>query len=472
MEEGLNLTQEQQEIIDAALRGRNLFITGSAGVGKSFTLNHLVEKLKGKHGAEHVFVTASTGIAGTHIKGTTAHGFAGCGTMESSVAACMTMAQGNGAEARWKKVKVLIIDEVSMLSGDIIDKMDTIASRMRPYIQNMPFGGIQLIVTGDFFQLPPVSRDPNWRFAFECDAWKRCNFQPFVLTRIFRQDHEDFVRMLQKIRVGIVDDETDAMIRTRLHAVIPLSGGIKPTYLYCTNKVVDGENDRELDKIMDQPLHTFKARDKGQKNKLGKNMLVPEVLRLKVGAQVMLLKNLNPPHLVNGSRGVVIGYETGEMEGNIGRKLYPMIQFQNGIKKLIRAESFKVESGGVTAAERIQVPLKLAWALTIHKSQGMTLDSVIMDISRAFGPGQAYVALSRCTCLKGMILNGYDRTKIRADGRVLEYYAALGDPMAKEALAITPPVSKRLKPTPSPGETFYKPSKRPSSLARIIEDDL
>ena len=470
----INLSQEQNNVLDAVLRGRSVFLTGSAGTGKSATINQVTKKSREKHGNDHVAVVVSTGIAGSHINGTTIHAFSGAGTLESSLAACVTMAQGNGAGKRWKNTDVLIIDECSMLSADLFDKLEKMANRMRSHIKNMPFGGMQLIVTGDFFQLPPVSRDPNWKYAFESEAWKKCNLQSFVLTQIFRQNHEEFVQMLQKLRVGIVDQQTDTILKN-ICKLSPTSDKklIKPTHLYCTRNVVDGENDRELNKIMNVPLHTFNARDRGQKSKLGKNMLVPETLRLKKGAQVLLLKNLNPPHLVNGSRGVVIDFEAGEMEGNIGGILYPVIQFKNGIKKLIRPESFKVESGGSTIAERIQVPLALAWALTIHKSQGMTLDSAVMDISRAFGPGQAYVALSRCTSLNEITLTGYDRSKIFADERVLKFYAELGDPMAKLALE-TEPTQKRSKFVPNnnnPVEKFYKPKSRPS-LSNILEEDL
>lgn len=474
MQEGRELTPEQQAIIDAAVKGENVFVSGPAGVGKSYTLRRLIEEMKRIHGPEKVFSTASTGIAGTHIGGGTIHSFSGGGKLDASITALVTAAMKNGGGERWKECKVLVIDEISMLEGGVFDKLESMGNRLRPHVHNRPFGGIQLIVTGDFFQLPPVVRYDNktWKFAFESNAWKKCNFKNFILTKIFRQEHEDFVRMLQKIRVGLCGPEEEAMLRSRVRAKL----ADRAVHLYCTNKNVDAENDRELDKIQGEPLHVYKAKDKGKdKAKLDKSMLVPKELRLKKGAQVILLKNLNPPHLVNGSQGVVVGFEAGELNGNIGKKLYPRVRFQNGKEELLRNQSFKMESGGITVAERQQVPLKLSWAMTIHKSQGMTLNSVVMNIADAFGPGQAYVALSRCTSLEGMSLENFNPHRIRAEPRVLQFYADLGDPLAQESLSKTKtnnvmePWRKKQKTQDDSTKSFFKPTSKP--ISRIIEED-
>jgi ATP-dependent DNA helicase PIF1 len=456
MEKEFIPSDEQAYIIQQCLEPTgNIFITGSGGVGKSTLLKHVTKALQEKHGAEFVHVTASTGIAATHIEGVTVHSFAGGGNLDNSLASCITNAQRTGADKKWYETKVLIIDEISMLERQVFEKIEAMANRLRSHVQNQPFGGIKLIVTGDFFQLPPVTRNRDYEYAFQSPVWTKCRFETFVLTKIFRQDHEDFIRMLQRVRVGMVDEETISMIESRLNApVSELKNGIQPTRLYCTNARVDEENDRELKMLGPvsfsspplpppqgggeqerQTLFTFIATDKkGTRDKLDKSMLTPYKLELKVGAQVMLLKNMCPPLLVNGSRGVIIDFKPLDQVGKVDYTRYPVVLFQNGTTMTCGVASFKLESAGRVVGERIQVPLKLAWALTIHKSQGMTLDAVVMDLTRAFGAGQVYVALSRCTSLHGISLKGFDARKIYADPRVVQFYADLGDPLAREAL--------------------------------------
>lgn len=309
-----------------------------------------------------------------------------------------------------------------------------------------PFGGIQLVLAGDFLQLPPVEKGAKEStYVFETNAWKESMDLCIELKRVFRQKNQEFVGLLQAIRLGKVSDEHHAMLVARMGRKLNVENGIIPTRLYTHRNSVASENQKELEHLKGR-AYVFAARDSGKdeysKENLIKNCLAPTILKLRNGAQVMLLKNLDPPHLVNGSRGVIIGFERvsmQEMDPKDKRKTvrfedreYPKVKFDNGMVRVMTPQEWELERAGEVLATRAQVPLCLAWALSIHKCQGMTIDKVEVDISSAWDPGQAYVALSRCTDLQGLGLLGYIRSKIHASQKVLEYYESLQSGIARE----------------------------------------
>ncbi len=431
------LSDEQKAVLNAVMDGKNIFFTGSAGVGKSFTMRVVIDDLKRKYHESTVFVTASTGIAATHISGTTLHSFAGIGlgadSREQAVAKVKT---NKTSRERWQMCRALVIDEISMISAGFFELLDAVGQNVRG--NSRPFGGIQLVVAGDFLQLPPVEQKAEETYVFESEAWRSAIDVSIELKHVFRQKNESFVQLLQSLRLGIVSDAHDELLRSRMHAKLSNDNGILPTRLYTHRNSVERENEVQLN-VLAGKAFIFVAKDSGEqysKDMLAKNCMAPATLKLKTGAQVMLLKNLNPPHLVNGSRGRVIGFERmtfanlpedekKRSKAVFEEREYPRVRFDNGQELVLTPAAWEVERAGAVMATRAQVPLCLAWALSVHKCQGMTIDCVEVDIASSWDPGQAYVALSRCTSLDGLSLLGYKRDKIRAHQKVLEFYQSL-----------------------------------------------
>lgn len=430
-------TPEQQLALQYALEGHNLCITGSAGTGKSYLLRHIIQQLRIRHGDKGVYVTASTGLASTHIDGTTLHSFAGVGVDFSDMDYILKRAKKLKS---WREASVLIIDEMSMISPHFWTVLNTLGKRVRGVPQK-PFGGIQVIVTGDFMQLPYIDKDyaekrkkdptlPSDPLPlFACKSWKDTIQKTVLLSIVHRQKDDLFINLLQHVRMGQLTDEDDALLRSRIGAVLP-QDGIEPTRIHTHKADVESENNRKL-KELPGPEYVYDSEDEGPNlnalKVLRNNCLAPTRLVLKVGAQVMLVKNLAPPELVNGSRGVVVGFKSV----TAGQPEYPDVQFTNGSIINLGRQVWEAKKGDSIQASRSQVPLALAWALTVHKCQGMTLDKVQEDISRCFATGQAYTALSRCTSLEGITLIGYTRDCIKVDARAVEWYARLGDAQAQ-----------------------------------------
>lgn len=430
----IELTAEQQAVLDAANAGHSFFFTGSAGVGKSMVTNILIKRLRAKYGERQVVVAASTGIAATHIGGTTLHSFGGFGIDFSDMNVMLKKAS-KSAGRQWRETRVLLIDEISMVDARFFSALDQVGRKLRN-CAGKAFGGIQVIVTGDFMQLPPVKQEEGERL-FECAAWRATiGSRVFLLNTVHRQKNLEFVHLLQRVRMGELSDEDDVLLQSRLKA--PLTdNGILPTVVYTHKANVEVENSRNLEALL-TPIHKFEATDSGKddyaKQKMAETCMAPTTLLLKEGAQVMLLQNLSPPTLVNGSRGVVVGFDE---ETDL-----PMVRFENGIVQRISHNVWQNKKGDAVLAQRKQIPLCLAWALTVHKCQGMTLDKVRLDISKCFAEGQAYVALSRCTTLEGISLMGYDRRRIKVDERAVKFYASLGD---AKALAKKEDLEKRAR---------------------------
>ncbi|XP_053099422.1 ATP-dependent DNA helicase PIF1 [Hemicordylus capensis] len=408
------LSKEQSMVLRAVLSGNNVFFTGSAGTGKSFLLKKIVALLP----PNSTYVTASTGVAACQIGGTTLHAFAGIGSGNAPLHQCIELAQRPGVRQQWLSCRHLIIDEISMVEGEFFDKLEAVARAVRRCED--PFGGIQLIICGDFLQLPPVSKaNKEVKFCFQAKSWRKCVTFNMELTEVRRQTDREFISLLNAIRLGRCTDEvTRQLTLTATHKVE--RDGILATRL-CTHKDdVELTNAKRLQELPGEPK-SFKAVDSDPVlvKTLDAQCPVSSMIELKQGAQVMLTKNLNVSQgLVNGARGVVIGFETED-------KGLPKVRFLCGITTAVGLERWTFKGPAGIYLSRQQLPLKLAWAISIHKSQGMSLDCVEISLARVFEFGQAYVALSRARNLAGLRVLDFDPKIVRANSYVLQFYSHL-----------------------------------------------
>jgi len=421
------VSDQQWRVLEAISQGKSVFVTGSAGTGKTYLLEFAKRVLAELYDPLSVFVTASTGIAACALKGRTLHSFAGVGLGDKPapvLASRISDRENSEALKRWKSARALIIDEISMIDGDLFDKLDYIARDIRR--NKRVFGGLQLVVTGDFFQLPPVKPvNPRKEFAFEAKCWNKCFDMQIELKEVFRQADREFVGMLNEIRKGWCSPNTKVRLS---YCTGPLSWthGIAPTRLFPKKFDVRQENDMELI-ALNKEIIPFTARDTGAKKHLVNNGVAPKELYLCEGAQVVLIWNLDVEiGLVNGARGVVTGFTCSEMRESRDvspRGLWPVVRFDClETEQVLRPVAWEVHEGKELVASRRQVPLILAWALSVHKCQGMTLDRVQTDLSNAFECGMVYVALSRVRNLKGLQLTGFDPSKIKAHPKVIKFY--------------------------------------------------
>ncbi|XP_014665811.1 PREDICTED: ATP-dependent DNA helicase PIF1-like [Priapulus caudatus] len=408
------LTSEQRQVLSAVLSGRSMFFTGGAGTGKSFLLRRIIGALP----PEHTFACASTGIAACHIGGITLHSFAGIGTGSAALEQCFELAQRPGVIKQWRKCNHLIIDEVSMVDGDYFEKLEKVARVAKKNSQ--PFGGIQLILCGDFLQLPPISRGTERkRFCFQTEIWRKCIQVTMELTVVKRQTDPAFINLLRHIRVGRCTEEMVGKLQATSTNQISRNG-ILATRLCTHREDVDQINNHQLGKLQGT-LRKFEATDSDPSlmKHMDKMCPVPQQLHLTEGTQVMLAKNVDVPcGLVNGARGVVTGFDKS-------RDGLPIVKFLCGVEQSVKAERWSCKAGGGFLLTRRQIPLKLAWAISIHKSQGMTLDCVEMSLSRVFESGQAYVALSRASSMQGLRVLDFEPTCVRANPQVVQFYQKL-----------------------------------------------
>ncbi|XP_041009315.1 ATP-dependent DNA helicase PIF1-like [Juglans microcarpa x Juglans regia] len=422
-------TDQQKKIISAVSAGSSVFITGSAGTGKTELVKHIIELLKKCHSPSGVFVTASTGVAACAIRGQTLHSFAGIGyPMADRRTLLDRVLQNKRAYRRWNKAEALVIDEISMVDAELFESLEYIAKKLRG--GDEVWGGIQLVVSGDFFQLPPVFGHQNSSgkvFAFEADCWNASFDMQLELTEIFRQSDARFVKMLQGIRRGDCDPQ-DLEVLEQLCSRTE-SDELDPSVvqLYPLKEDVRRVNETRMESFSEAAT-TYLASDSGEnpwKIQL-KEGIAPDELFLCEGARVMLIKNLNTWRgLVNGNTGTVIGFSESEgvdVRDICSENRLPIVKFDSGPTKVIEPETWVVTEGDTVVAKRKQLPLLLAWARSIHKCQGMTLDKLHTNLSRAFGCGMVYVALSRVRSLEGLQLSGFSPSKIKAHPKVLQFY--------------------------------------------------
>lgn len=398
----------QRQALDVLKTGVNVFLTGEPGSGKTYTVSQYVHWLREKN--VPCAVTASTGIAATHINGRTIHSWSGIG-VRSALAShdLSTIASNARIAARVRAARVLIIDEVSMLSADTLAMIEIVCRKIRK--RDEPFGALQIIFVGDFFQLPPVVKayqtDTRQKtlpgtesagsvFAFSSSAWSRSNLAICYLSEQYRQEDPAFLDVLLAIRRGAVTSEHRALLQSRFTDTS--KAGV--TQLFSHNEDVDRINTAELGHLSGMP-RAFDMQKKGVSvvaDQLARGCLSPAVLALKTGCRVMFTKNDPVLRYVNGTLGAVVGFskETG----------HPVVKTHTN--RIVTAEpaEWSIEDGGSIVARITQIPLRLAWALTVHKSQGMSLDAAHMDLSRVFEYGQGYVALSRVRTLQGLSLEG------------------------------------------------------------------
>lgn len=501
------LSDEQQRVIKSIVQdGLNVFYTGLAGTGKLVVLRELVARLRLKYYESTVGVTASTGLAACNIGGQTIHRFLGIGLGEGTVdAMASAIKKKPQSYKRWKNLKVLIIDEVSMLHGALFAKLDQLGRALRQQ-PHTPFGGIQVVCTGDFFQLPPVVKQGQGQFCFEVAAWRQTIQKTILLTEVFRQKGDsELIDMLNSLRYGRLDAATAGGF-ARLARRVHYPDGIEPTELFPLREDVKRANDKRLAQLALAPRR-FAAMDTSRdafQVKMLDNLMCERELVLKEGAQVMYLKNLDD-EIVNGSIGTVLFFLTpslwekaavvyGEavaddeqahaelrvLSARIGapqsadedaawervpmdRRLrlqtlcaaalaeraadvYPVVRFLVAGRAarvvLVQREEFKIDlarvqpgggggGGGDNQLCRIQLPLILLWALSIHKAQGQTISRLRIDLKKVFERGQVYVALSRATSKDQLEIVNFDPRRIQVADKVTQFYRELEREAAK-----------------------------------------
>lgn len=400
----------QEKALAILKSGKNIFLTGSAGTGKTYVLNQYVKYLKERK--IPVSITASTGIAATHLEGTTIHAWSGIGIKSS-------LSNRNLQDLRKKKYlkknidksKVLIIDEISMLHKKQLDMVNQVLQYFRETEE--AFGGIQLVLCGDFFQLPPIgdyneiNRD---KFSFMSQSWLDANLSICYLTDQYRQTDNTLHQILNEIRTGnISQNSKDILSSNQVELDVE-----EPTKLYTHNVDVDRINIQHLNSIKGKK-ENYKATIKGNlklAETVKRSIMAPEKLELKIGSKVMFVKNNHEKGYLNGSLGNVIRYDSDGL---------PVVRLLNGYEITAEHEDWRIEDeSGKMLVSFQQVPLRLAWAITVHKSQGMTLDAAEMDLSKTFEKGQGYVALSRVKSLTGLNLTGYNNITLEVDELALK----------------------------------------------------
>jgi len=398
---------EQETALSILKSGHNAYLTGSAGTGKTYLINQYIEYLRLRN--VPVAVTASTGIAATHIGGQTIHSWSGIGIRDLiTIDDLEKIARNKQTRERLTGIQVLIIDEISMLSGKVLTGISDILKHFKR--SDLPFGGVQTILSGDFFQLPPVSREAmsnREKFAFMAPVWVASKLKVCYLTTQYRQGKDALAIVLDEVRNKAVSDDTINLIQDKMQETSTETDVLR---LFTHNADVDAMNEQRLT-ANENTLHTFLAQGKGNPKlveNLRNSVLAAPSLGLKVGAKVMFVRNNPEKDYHNGTIGTVEGFE--------GEGDWPKVLLLNGNSILAKPEEWTVvdEQENILASYQ-QVPLRLAWAITIHKSQGMTLDAAEIDLSKTFETGQGYVALSRLKNWNGLCLKGINNTALAVD---------------------------------------------------------
>ncbi len=428
------MNEEQRFALEKIREGKNVFLTGPGGTGKSFFIEALRNDFT--ESGLKIATTALTGCAAILLGhgAKTLHSWAGIGLGKGTIGDLVAAIRRNRKAAKnWMTTQLLIIDEISMMSAELFEKLDGVAKVVRR--SSAPFGGLQLLLVGDFYQLPPVvdfaiGADQSL-FCFESPSWAAAVHETVILKQIHRQTDADFKNLLEHVRVGNMRPEDADMLRSRM-GLDWQSQEIRPTLLFARRAMVDKINSANLGALTGETI-TWKAKtlftaDESVAARYDSEELAraiskfdmdgpyDETLTLKDRAQVMLITNLDLDRgLVNGSRGIVVGFDRTSAEP------LPIVQFLNGQRIIINRHSWGLDDFKNTV--RSQIPLRLAWAGTIHKSQGATLDCALIDIGRTtFEYGQAYVALSRVKSLDSLYIHDFAETSIKAHPKVIEFY--------------------------------------------------
>ncbi|HVO29065.1 MAG TPA: PIF1 family DEAD/DEAH box helicase [Candidatus Paceibacterota bacterium] len=405
----------QQRALDILKLGGNVFLTGAPGAGKTYLLGEYIRFLQSR--GIDAAITAYTGIAASHLSGRTLHSWAGLSFGALTPEQERERIHANErAAARIRNAKVLIIDEISMLHPAEFDRVDFICKTARGSLE--PFGGLQLICCGDFFQIPPVetgerTAGEDGRFVIDCAAWKAARLRTCYLHEQHRQGDAKLLGILDDIRAGHVGEASLALLRSRLKAAVAAPIGI--ARLYTHNENVDALNAAELRKLA-EPEVVYDATERGPAKlveKLKKDNRIDRVV-LRKGARVMFTRNNRGMGYVNGTLGEVVDFAAGDESVEV----MPVVFTFDRRRILVTREQWEVEEDGKVAASVRQMPLKLAWAITVHKSQGMTLDAAEIDLSRAFDRGMGYVALSRVKRLENISLLGLNDLALQVSPRI------------------------------------------------------
>ena len=440
-------TEEQRAAVEAVLRGESAFITGPGGTGKSFILDILYREFKAA--GKTIMITAMTGCAalliGPHAK--TLHSWAGIGLGRDTLSNIVQSIHKNGRKKKNWKTDCLVIDEVSMMTPHLLGLLDDVGKSVRK-CYTKPFGGLQVVFVGDFYQLPPVCKGgEKMSFAFESPVWKKVVEKTYVLSEIQRQKDPVFQKVLGEARIGELSAESYQILSER-KGLAWKGKAIRPTMLFTRNDDINTINRSYLEKLGGEEV-IFTATTEAppgmspvdvgyQVQRLDKDAPYEPILSLKVGAQVMLLAQLYDEReddkgksykspiggLVNGSRGVVTEFTAHG--GN------PVVKFVNGRTVIVRENEWSSDDTE-SAVKRKQIPLRLAYALTIHKAQGASLDSALIDVGSAtFEYGQAYVALSRVRSLEALYVHDIERAAFRVHPAVKAFYESLTPPRLEQ----------------------------------------
>lgn len=433
IKEKYTLNKEQENVLNVMTSGVNMFLTGQAGTGKSYLIKVYTKWCNDND--RIIARTSTTGISALLIKGSTIHSWAGIGLGDLEASELLRKVQKNyKASKRWKETDVLILDEVSMLTPDLLVKLEFIARTIR--WSGKPFGGIQVILVGDFCQLPPVKTDV---FAFESPVWdKIIQGNIFYLKTNMRQSDPTFQDLLARVRMGVLVEKDRKLLLSRLTKDNSDNNNnnnnnkIRPTKLYSHRRTAEDINKNELTNLIsdENGIRRYHAKDNvASQYKIKKKTAIEYVERLNknsqarprvdlcIGAQVMLIYNIDAKAgLVNGSRGVVTKFEEQR----------PVVQFMNGIETIVQSIEWEFIINDNVTIVRKQIPLILAWSYTVHKSQGCSLDCVELDLGDTiFAHGQAYTALSRVRTIKGLRITDLNFKKITVDPKVEEFYMSL-----------------------------------------------
>ena len=415
----------QSLALEIMLAGHNAFLTGAAGAGKTYTLNEFIRIAKSQ--GRKIAVTATTGIAATHLGGNTIHAWSGLGVLDHLPRHFFEKLSKSRRE-QIAKADVLIIDEISMLHDFRLDLVEEICRTVRQSENiksaksDAPFGGLQVIFSGDFFQLPPVTRRedkpssddefPRTEFAYNSMAWQKLNPEILYLESQHRQDDNEFLNILNKIRSNEITRADAEKIAARYN--VNLNDNQEITELHTTNRDVDFINEKKMNALPGDFVE-FEMTHTGSANyvdRLKKSCLAPETLQLKKGALVMALKNDPEQGFVNGSIGTITNF--AEPFNN------PVVEFRSGRKITVQEVSWELRDGDKKQASITQIPLRPAYAITVHKSQGMTLDAAKLNLKNVFEPGMGYVALSRVKSLDSLSILGLHSNAFFIHPEVLE----------------------------------------------------